>query len=64
MSIDRTDKKYWKLGTFYFNKEDKALFVQKKWGIGITFNYANPILLVIIVAFVAVIILLKIKNII
>jgi uncharacterized membrane protein len=64
MSIDRADKKYWKLGIFYFNKKDKALFVQKKLGIGIAINYANPISLVIIAAFVAVMILLKLKNII
>jgi uncharacterized membrane protein len=64
MSINRADKKYWKLKVFYFNKEDKALFVQKKLGIGIAINYANPISLVIIAAFVAVIILLKLKNII
>jgi len=64
MSIDRADKKYWKLGLFYFNREDKALFLPKRFGIGITFNFAHPISFIIIAAFVAVMILLKLKNII
>ncbi|MDR3601448.1 MAG: DUF5808 domain-containing protein [Desulfosporosinus sp.] len=64
MSIDRADKKYWKFGVFYFNKEDKALFVQKRWGIGITVNHANPILYIILATLVAVIIVLKLINII
>ena len=64
MSIDRADKKYWKLGVFYLNKEDKALFVQKRFGIGMSFNFANPISYVVIVAFVAVMMVLKHRNII
>lgn len=64
MSIDRADKKYWKLGLFYFNREDKALFLPKRFGIGITFNFAHPISFIIIAAFVAVMILLKLNNII
>jgi uncharacterized membrane protein len=33
----------WKWGMFYFNKEDKRVFVPKKveW-MGITLNFANP----------------------
>lgn len=63
MSIDRADKKYWKLGIFYLNKEDKALFVQKRFGIGISFNFVNPITYVIITAIVAVMMVLKLKKI-
>ena len=48
MSIDRADKKYWKLGVFYLNKEDKSLFVPKRFGMGTTFNLAHPISFVII----------------
>jgi len=64
MSIDRADKKYWKLGFFYVNKEDKSLFVPKRFGLGTTFNLAHPISFVIIASFVAVMIVLKLKKII
>jgi uncharacterized membrane protein len=33
----------WKWGIFYFNPEDKRLFVLKKLpGMGLTLNFANP----------------------
>ncbi len=31
----------WKGGVFYFNREDPALFVPKRFGIGYTINFAN-----------------------
>ncbi len=31
----------WKAGVFYFNREDPALFVPKRFGIGYTINFAN-----------------------
>jgi len=36
------DPNNWKLGLFYFNKEDNRVFVDKnpRWA-GITFNFAN-----------------------
>jgi len=39
--INRDDDKYWKAGMFYFNKEDPAMFVEKRFGIGMTVNFAN-----------------------
>lgn len=35
------DDQYWKLGMFYFNKEDPAFWVEKKMGLGVTFNMAK-----------------------
>ncbi|MFC4025735.1 DUF1648 domain-containing protein [Oceanobacillus longus] len=40
--INRDDDKYWKLGQFYFNKEDPALFLEKRFGVGWTINLARP----------------------
>src|SRR5699024_5912056 len=40
--IDRDDDQYWKLGQFYFNKEDPTLFLEKRFGIGWTINWARP----------------------
>ncbi len=38
----RDDDRYWKLGTFYYNPEDPAVFVEKRFGIGWTCNFARP----------------------
>ena len=43
------DPNNWKLGLFYFNKNDKRVFVSKKISIlGMTFNFANPISFLIV----------------
>lgn len=41
--IDKDEDQHWKLGQFYFNKEDPAIFVEKRFGIGWTNNWAHPI---------------------
>jgi uncharacterized membrane protein len=38
---DRTDDTRWKLGLFYYNPDDPALFVEKRFGLGHTVNLAN-----------------------
>lgn len=56
--IDRDDDQYWKLGQFYFNRNDPALFLEKRFGVGWTINLARPlawtILLVIILSAFAI----------
>ncbi|MGC8496718.1 MAG: DUF1648 domain-containing protein [Thermoplasmata archaeon] len=37
----KDDDKYWIAGAIYFNRDDKSLIVQKRFGIGWTFNFAN-----------------------
>ena len=41
--IYRDDDKYWILGSFYYNKNDPSIFVEKRIGIGWTVNIATPI---------------------
>ena len=41
--IYRDDDKYWVLGSFYYNKNDPSIFVEKRIGIGWTVNIATPI---------------------
>jgi uncharacterized membrane protein len=41
-AVNRDDDRYWKLGLLYFNREDPAVFVQKRFGIGWTVNFARP----------------------
>lgn len=38
---DPDDDKAWKLGVFYYSKEDPAVFVEKRFGIGSTMNLAR-----------------------
>ena len=51
---DRTPDRYWKLGIFYFNPDDSAVLVEKRFGLGYSLNFARPtawiILLLILMA--------------
>jgi uncharacterized membrane protein len=39
---DRTLDCYWKLGVFYFNRDDSAVLVEKRFGLGYSLNFARP----------------------
>lgn len=49
LGVTHDDDRYWKLGMFYFNKEDPTLFIEKRFGIGWTINCARPIAWVIFI---------------
>lgn len=40
---DRTDDRHWLLGVIYFNRDDPAVLVEKRFGIGYTLNFARPV---------------------
>lgn len=48
---EATPDECWRLGGIYYNPADPALFVQKRFGIGYTFNFAHPLSWVILVVF-------------
>jgi uncharacterized membrane protein len=57
--VMRDDDKYWIAGAIYFNREDKSLLVQKRYGIGWTINMGNffawfIILIIILIVLVPV----------
>ena len=55
-AIDRGDDLFWKLGLFYYNKEDPSLFVEDRFGSNGGINLAKPagkIIVAVIVLFVA-----------
>lgn len=56
---DHNDDQYWKGGMFYFNKNDPSIFVEKRFGVGWTVNFANPIGYIIV--FLPLIIILLIS---
>jgi uncharacterized membrane protein len=51
---DRTADRYWKVGWFYVNHDDPALFIEKRFGIGYTLNFGRPGSWVIVAALVLV----------
>lgn len=52
-TIDRDDDQYWKLGIFYYNKNDPTIFLEKRFGIGWTNNWAHPLSWIIILIILA-----------
>jgi len=56
IKINRDDDRYWKAGSFYFNKEDPAMFVEKRFGIGTTVNFGNAWAVVIFVGIILLIV--------
>jgi uncharacterized membrane protein len=45
---DRTRDSCWKLGIFYFNRDDSAALVERRFGLGYTLNFARPAAWVIV----------------
>lgn len=39
---DRSPDRSWKLGLFYYNPDDPALWLEKRFGVGYTLNFARP----------------------
>ena len=51
---DRDDDRFWKGGLIYLNRDDPAIMVGARFGIGWTFNVANPTAWLVIATIVAV----------
>lgn len=58
--IDRDEDHYWKLGIFYFNKDDPANFLEKRFGVGWTVNMARPLPWIILLVIIGISIALPI----
>ncbi|GHU87668.1 membrane protein [Clostridia bacterium] len=43
--VNINDDKHWLLGLFYYNRNDPAMFVEKRFGVGYTINLGKPIML-------------------
>jgi uncharacterized membrane protein len=50
---DETSDEHWRLGSFYYNPDDAAIFVQKRIGFGYTFNFGNRLTWVVLGVFTA-----------
>jgi uncharacterized membrane protein len=50
------DDRFWKAGILYLNRDDPALFVQRRFGVGWTVNIGRPagVVIMIVVALVVI----------
>jgi uncharacterized membrane protein len=55
---DRTPDRYWRLGMFYVNPDDPAIFVEKRFGIGYTLNFAHLASWLIVLVLIALLALI------
>lgn len=49
-TVNIDDDRYWKGGLVYFNPEDPSIFVEKRFGVGFTLNFAQPLGYVVLIA--------------
>lgn len=52
--IDRDDDRYWKLGQFYVNRRDPSMFLEKRFGVGWTVNFAHPFVWILFIGLIVV----------
>jgi uncharacterized membrane protein len=45
------DDSLWKLGLFYVNRDDRAILVEKRFGVGYTLNLGRPLVWWILIGF-------------
>lgn len=55
---DRSPDTAWKLGMIYFNPDDPALWLEKRFGVGYTLNFGRPMAWVIVLGLLGVIAML------
>ena len=49
---DEDESKHWYPGVFYFNPKDKRIFPPKRWGMGWTINFGNPLSVLVLAAII------------
>ncbi len=50
--VNRDDDRFWKLGVIYVNRDDPSLLVSKRFGVGRTLNFGNPLAWILSVAII------------
>jgi uncharacterized membrane protein len=59
---DRMRDECWKLGLFYVNPDDSAVFVEKRFGIGYTVNFGKLRVWIALAVIVALLVLMRILT--
>ena len=52
---NRDNSQFWRAGVFYVNRNDPRLMVEKRSGLGMTFNFAHPIAWLLLGGLIAII---------
>ena len=60
--VVQRDDDLWRLGAVYVNREDSAVFVPKRFGIGWTLNFGNPWSLLVLLGIVAAPVLVTVLS--
>jgi uncharacterized membrane protein len=55
IATDRDDDRFWKAGLFYVNRDDPSVMVGRRFGVGWTLNFGNPLAWLLIGAIVTVV---------
>jgi uncharacterized membrane protein len=61
-AVNRDDDRFWKLGMVYVNREDPAVFVQKRFGVGWTVNFGRPAVVGLLVGILAIAVLVPVLT--
>lgn len=57
-ATDRMHDSYWFAGSFYVNRNDPSIFVEKRFGVGWTINFGNPLALLLSVGVIVGVVVL------
>lgn len=57
--VDRDEDRYWKLGLIYFNPDDAALFVEKRFGFGWGLNFGKISSYIFIIVIIVLVFLMN-----
>lgn len=57
--VGADEDQYWKGGLIYVNKNDPSIFVEKRFGVGMTINFAHPIAYLVLFGPIVVILVLS-----
>ncbi|WP_231785374.1 DUF5808 domain-containing protein [Lysinibacillus sp. GJ-1] len=60
--MDIDEDRYWKGGLIYMNRQDPSVFVEKRFGVGWTMNFANPRGYIVIVLPLLILLLISIIS--
>ena len=55
--VHRDDDRFWRAGIFYFNRDDPALVVNRRFGVGWTLNHAHPVSWIVIAGVLGLVLL-------
>ena len=56
------EEDHWNWGFIYYNRDDKRIFLPKRTGLGITFNFAQPVSIILTVTILIIFLIIVIYG--